>query len=281
MQALKIDADDLATELREAITAKTIRLPSLPDVAMRVKKAVEGECSAQEIAELVAQDIALTGRLVQVANSPLYRGVGEVESIQVAVTRLGTRLVKNLVIGLAMKQMFKTSSKVLSQYFREVWEDSVGVAAVSRILADGIPGIDPEEAMLAGLLHNIGALPILALLDQADTGNIDAHTVHQLLSELAPETGTRILNSWQLPDGLSAVPEACHVLNRDSGPQIDYVDIVLSARLQYLVSAGLMDVTPELSNIPALAKLGIHFETIVLGDESNSAWATQLRDTLA
>jgi HD-like signal output (HDOD) protein len=281
MQAARMDTNDFAAGLRAEIIANRICLPTLPDVALRVKAAVEDACSTQELAALIAQDIALSGRLVQLANSPLYRGAVEVESIRAAVTRLGTRMVRGFVIGLAMRQMFNTSSELLAKAFRDIWQDGIQVAAISRMLADASPETDPEEAMLGGLLHNIGALPILARLDQAQAQAepIDAAIVHQLVDELAPEIGTRILRSWKLPESLVAVPEGCHVLNRDSGPRIDYVDIVLASRLQYLFSEGLIDVTLEMSNLPALEKLGIHFEAVVLDQDSAAVWATQIRDT--
>jgi HD-like signal output (HDOD) protein len=280
MQAAQIDTNDLATTLREEISAGRVRLPTLPDVAVRIKAAAEGGCSAREIAALVAQDIALSGRLMQVANSPLYRGTVEIDSIQVAVTRLGTRLVRAFVIGLAFRQMFDASSAVLTKLFRDICQDAVQVAAICRVLADTSPDTDPEEAMLGGLLHNIGALPILARLDVAYADNIDSHFVHALVDELAPEIGSRILESWGLSEALVAVPEGCHALKRDSGPRIDYVDIVCAARLQYLFSEGLLDVTPEMSNLPALKKLGIQFETVVLEHGSAAVWAKQIRNTL-
>ena len=199
MHAVKISSSDFANRLRQDIVTNRIRLPSLPEVALRVRKAIDCECAAQEIADLVAQDIALSGRLVQIANSPLYRGAAKVDSIMVAVTRLGTRMVKNLVLGLAMRQMFRSSSKVLSKFFRETCDDGIQVAGFCRALADELPEIDPDEAMLAGLLHNIGALPILARLDEAAPENIRAGLMPALLDELAPTLGTQILQSWQLP----------------------------------------------------------------------------------
>jgi len=280
MQAAQIDTNDLATALREEIIAGHVRLPTLPDVAVRVKAAAEGGSSAGEIAALVAQDIALSGRLVQVANSPLYRGRAEIDSIQVAVTRLGTRLVRAFVIGMAFRQMFDASSAVLTKLFRDICQDAVEIAAICRVLAETSPDTDPEEAMLGGLLHNIGALPILARLDEAYGDDIDSHVVHELVDELAPEIGTRILKSWGLSEALVAVPEGCHALERDSGPRIDYVDIVFAARLQYLFSEGLINVTPEMSNLPALKKLGIQFETVVLEQVSTAVWAKQIHNTL-
>lgn len=280
MRALRMDPSDFAAELREEIANNRIRLPTLPDVALRVKAAVENECSARELAGLIAEDIAMSARLIQLANSPLYRGSVEVESIQVAVTRLGTKMVRGFVIVLAMRQMFNTSSDILAKSFREVWQDGVQVAAISRVLADTSPKINREEAMLAGLLHNIGALPILARLDDLHADDIDASTVHQLIEELAPETGTRILQSWKLPEPLIAVPEGCHRLDRNSGPEIDYADIVLASRLQYLFTQGLLEVTQEMSNLPALKKLGIQFETVILDQASAATWATRISESI-
>jgi HD-like signal output (HDOD) protein len=144
MHAVKISSSDFANRLRQDIVTNRMRLPSLPEVALRVRKAIDCECSAQEIADLVSQDIALSGRLVQIANSPLYRGAAKVDSIMVAVTRLGTRMVKNLVLGLAMRQMFRSSSEVLSKFFRETCDDGIQVAGFCRALADELGGIDPD-----------------------------------------------------------------------------------------------------------------------------------------
>ncbi len=281
MQAQKITSSDFANRLRQDIVANRVRLPSLPDVALRVRKAVECDCSAHQIADLVAQDIALSARLVQIANSPLYRGAAKVDSILVAVTRLGVRMVKNLVLGLAMRQMFHSSSETLAKFFREICDDGIQVAGFCRMLAEDLPGIDPDEAMLAGLLHNIGALPILARLDQASPDNIRIDLVQRLLDELAPTLGTQILQSWHLPETLVAVPEGCHELERDAGPDADYVDVVAAARLQYMVYEGMVDITPQLTALPLLHKTGIHFESVVLGEEDNPSWANQMREALS
>ena len=117
-------------ELQTAISEKRITLPTLPEVALRVRDAVEQENStAHEIADMVGTDAALSTRLLQVANSPLYRGRVPIESIQMAVTRLGMKLVRSLVVSLAMKQIFQATSDVLDSRLRAIWEKSVEIAA--------------------------------------------------------------------------------------------------------------------------------------------------------
>jgi len=280
MQAAQIDNNDFAARLQKDIAENRVRLPTLPDVALSVREAIEAESSAPEIAKLISQDIAMSGRLLQVANSPLYRGAVEVDNLQMAVTRLGTKLVRSLIVSLAMKQIFKPSSGTLSSSFRNVWEDSVQVAAISRILAADLPSIDPEEAMLGGLLYNIGALPILARLDEVGKTNLAARSIQGLLDDLAPDIGTQILTSWRFPEALTAIPINCRDLQRNSGPKPDCIDIVLAARLQHLLGEGRVDMSREWANLPAFDKLGIHVEVVIMEQEGSATWAQEVRSVL-
>ena len=150
-------APDFAEQLRADIVANRIQLPTLPEVALRVRDAVESEnTSAAEVAEIVTQDPAVAARLLQVANSALYRARNPIDNVQMAITRMGVKLVRNLVISLAMKQIFQATSDALDDAFREIWTDSLEVAAVARVFSDNVDKLEPEQAMLAGLVHNCG-----------------------------------------------------------------------------------------------------------------------------
>ncbi len=129
--------------LQNAISEDRIILPTLPEVALQVRDAVESEdTTAVQVAELVATDAALSARLLQVANSPLYRGRSPIDSIQVAITRLGNKLVRSLVVSLAMKQIFQATSDTLDKKLRTNWAQSVQIAAISRVLAHPLPQLD-------------------------------------------------------------------------------------------------------------------------------------------
>ena len=231
---------DLAGEIRAEIESNKIQLPTLPEVALKVRDAVESEnTDAGKIAAMVAHDAALSARLLQVANSPLYRGRVEIDSIQQAVARLGLKMVRSLVVSLAMKQIFQATSDALDRQFRRIWDDSLQVAAISRVLANQVPELENEQAMLGGLIHNIGALPILTKIDQRWGWEADEGLITDLVAELAPELGTRILRHWNFAESLRDSPTACHDLAYDPGPFPTYADIVLVARLQHLASSAL------------------------------------------
>jgi HD-like signal output (HDOD) protein len=226
---------EFLAQLQSAIRDNRITLPTLPEVALRVRDEVDREeTTASRIADMVATDAALSTRLLQVANSPLYRARVAIDNIQMAVTRLGLKLVRSLVISLAMKQIFQATSDLLDKRLRTLWEESVQVAAFSRILAQSLPRLDKEQAMLAGLIHNIGSLPILTLAESYAEFMCDEERLDNLVFNLSPIISKQILEAWDFPETLIRVAENYQNLNYDGGPEADYVDVVLVARLQTL-----------------------------------------------
>jgi HD-like signal output (HDOD) protein len=277
-------APDFAAQLRADIAANRIQLPTLPEVALRVREAVESEnTNAAAVAGIVTQDPALTARLLQVANSPLYRAQKPIDNVQMAITRMGVKLVKNLVVSLAMKQIFQATSDALDKAFRELWNDSLEIAAIARVLSYNVDGLEPEQAMLAGLIHNIGALPILTKLEHDMGFDTDRKMMNRLLHELAPELGCEILHAWQFAEELQDVPRDCLDLER-SPAKPDYADLVLVARLQHLVTVGKADERtdmPQWENYSAFDRIGLQTEITVMEMEGSNDQIAAVRDMLA
>lgn len=259
-----ITAESFLGQLNGAIASNKITLPTLPEVALKVRDAVERHNStAHDIANIVATDAAVSARLLQVANSPLYRGRVEIDNLHMAVTRLGLRLVRSLVASVAMRQIFQATSDMLDHRFRMTWESSVEVAALSHFLAQQTRHLDKEQALLAGLIHNIGGLPILMLADQLNLWAQDIALVDHLIDQFSPEIGHRILRQWHFPETLTQVAAHYRDFSHSSGAQIDYADIVIVARLQTL-SPQHPDHQLDWSQIPSCQKLGIEQETVVM-----------------
>jgi HD-like signal output (HDOD) protein len=270
---------DLADVIRTEITNNQIQLPTLPEVALKVRDAVENESAdAETIARMVANDAALSARLLQVANSPLYRGRIEIDSIQQAVTRLGLKMVRSLVVSLAMKQIFQASSDALDRQFRRIWDTSLQIAAISRVLAGNVPELENEQALLGGLIHNIGALPILTKIDEKCGFQANADTIDGLIDELSPEIGAHILRHWNFAESLASIPTACQDLDHDPGPFPTYADIVLVARLQNI--AARHDSDTDWSHVPAFAKIGVEPEVIIVDMEGPAEEIAEVRTML-
>ena len=256
-----IDENAFLTDLFKAIDERRLTLPTLPEVALRVRDAVENDkSSAGQVADIVATDAALSARLLQVANSPLYRGRTSIDNLQMAVARLGTRLVRSLVVSLIMQQMFQATSDLLDKRFRQLWEESVQVAAISRVIAQSLRHLDKEQALLGGLIHNIGALPILTMAEKHSELIEDSSELDRVIEALSPRIGQRILQEWDFPESLIKVPQHFLDLSYDHEGEADYADVVIVGRLQTLMGSDHPVNLQDWSTIPSFAKVGLEPE---------------------
>ncbi len=267
--ALSTKAETLFNELREAVETDKLILPTLPEVALRIRDAVEDENStARDISDALAQDASLATRLIKVANSPLYRTRNPIEDLQMAVTRLGVRIVRDLVVGLAMKQIFQATSDALDKHSRSIWSKSVDAAAISRMMATRVSGVNPEQALLGGLIHNIGALPILVQAENDDELFHDETALGHVIYELQGIVGELILRHWEFDQQMIAVVTQCHNFEYEDGDQAGIVDLVQVALLQGKHIPE--ELSPESwSCVPAFTRLGLDAEVNVVDIEEN------------
>jgi HD-like signal output (HDOD) protein len=250
--------------IQAEIDSGKLVLPTLPEVALSVRQAVNsGNASDAELARIIAGDPGLAARLLQVANSPLYRARQKIESIQSAVTRMGHNLIRNIITSLAMQQIFKPSAKVLDQYFHDTWKHSVNVSAVSRALCLRCGHLNKEQAMLAGLIHQIGKLPILAIAEKFPELTSNPQTLDSLLDNLHTTIGRLIMERWDFPESISAAAWEYRDFTRDSGPDADYVDLVQVAYVESQLFKQ-PDLIDRMGDIPAFRKLGLDPEIEVL-----------------
>jgi HD-like signal output (HDOD) protein len=262
---------DFLDHVQTELAANRLILPTLPDVALRVRDAVaKGDTSAHDLADMITTDTALSARLIQVANSPLYRGASEIKNIQMAVTRLGNSTIRTLITSLVMQQMFSPKTKLLEHYFRTIWEKGVNVSAISRALATFVPHLNSDEAMLAGLIHQIGKLPILTLVEHIPEFRDSPSRLDKLLEKAHPHVGKLIMDTWNFPEELKPVASEYVDFQRDSGPKADYVDVVQVAFLQSIVGTDHPACRVDWSTVPAFAKLGLHPDAEILEIEGVS-----------
>lgn len=262
---------DFLVHVKTELEANRLVLPTLPDIALKVRDAVSGgDASAQELAEMIITDAALSARLMQVSNSPLYRGAQEIKNIQMAVTRLGNKTIRTLITSLVMQQMFKPTSKILEQYFRTTWEQGVNVSAICRALSSFVPHLNADEAMLAGLVHQIGKLPILTLVEKIPEFRDSPSRLEKLLEKAHPHVGKIIMDTWNFPDELKLVASEYVNFQREHDGPADYVDLVQVAFLQSIAGTDHPACRVDWNMVPAFAKLGLHTDVEILEIEGVS-----------
>ena len=213
-------------------------MPTLPEVALKVRDTVDDDnASIQDVAKIVETDAALSARIIQVANSSLYRGLNTADSVQNAVMRMGLNTVRNLTTSLVMKQLFQATHPVIDHYLRNAWKQSTDVAAFSAMIAKNYTKLESDSALLAGLTHSIGLSPILVKAESDPDLLSNAEELDKLLMELYPTVGSEILKRWDFPDNMLKVPaEHLNIHRQGNNGAADYTDIVQVALIQ--TSAG-------------------------------------------
>ncbi|EEF79251.1 HDOD domain-containing protein [Methylophaga thiooxydans] len=252
------EQDIFYNNILDDLESGALVLPTLPEVALQVREVVDDpNATAAQLADIIVTDAALSARLLKVANSPLYRGRVPIESIQMAVSRLGLSMVRNLVTSLVMEQMFQATTSRLDKRLRELWEHTTKVAATSQVLASKISGIKTDEAMLAGLIHAIGILPILMKADEDGDLIRDDRKLDQIIDNLYPKLGATILKKWEFSPELIEVAAEHKNLNRNtSDVPADLVDVVQVAVLQSYNGTDKAVDPVTLNNIISFKKVG-------------------------
>ena len=234
-------------------------LPTLPEVAIRVRETADDHnASIQDVAKIIETDAALSARIVQVGNSALYQGLSPAETVQAATMRMGLDTVRTLATSLVMKQLFQATHPVIDFHLRKAWKQSTDVAAISAIIAKTVPGLESDSALLAGLTHCIGLSPILVKAEGDSELLKDAEKLEQMLLELYPLVGGKILENWGFSNALVKVPsEHLKVDRAGTEGTADYVDIVQVALIQSLDDEKHPLSGIDLTTVSAFERLGM------------------------
>ena len=250
-------ADKVQQDLVEAIDNDDLVLPTLPEVALQIRKAAEDpEISVSDLSKVIGRDAALSARLIKVVNSPLLRAAQEVTDLHTAITRLGINYSSNLAIGLVMEQIFNARSEVVEQKMREVWRSSLEIAGVSYALCRRHTQLKPDQAALGGLVHQIGVLPILTYAEDHNELLSDAVSLTHVIEQIHPVLGEKLLRVWEFPERLVQLPLLYEDFKRDSS-HIDYVDVVQVANLYCRKGTDHPFARIDPLSVPAFRKLGI------------------------
>lgn len=246
----------LFTKVYSQIMADRTSLPSMPDVALRIRAAMrEPNHSAKTVARAIAADAGSSAYLVRVANSALYGGVKRITEIEAAIARLGMDSTRNLVTAYALRAMFQTRSLKLQKIMRDTWRQSARIAALSSVIAARCPGFSADRAMLAGLLQDIGVLPLLGVLENRKQPLPLPEQIHATLESFAPKIGGVLLAHWSFDEDFIEVARSRGDWWRNPGASADLADLVLVARLHHCVATDNKHELPLMNETPAFLKL--------------------------
>lgn len=249
-----LEHEKIVEQILSALEKDSIVLPTMPEVAIKIEKLIEDHnVSADQIVVVLSSDPFVAAQLIKSANSAVYAGKPRVEKVRAAVTRLGYRQMRNLVMSITMSKMFHSKNGMIQKRMQSVWDHSREVAAICYVVARGLRHVSADQAMLAGLLHSIGVLPLCLYLEQNKI-NVDEETLTQLIIKCRAVIGAHLLRKWNFGEEIVTATAEFEDVHRESanGALVDYADIVTFANLQDRARVKMI----VWSNIAAVRRLG-------------------------
>jgi HD-like signal output (HDOD) protein len=158
----------LTALLEEGLRNPDLHLPVFNRVALDLKAMIDlDQYTSRDLAELIQRDQALTAHILKVSNSAFYAGLRSVKTVQEATVRLGAQPLTSIIHLVTAKTMYKSRIKQFNIWMRDLWAHALGVAIASKWLAQHLGhAAVVEEAFMAGLLHDIGRLIQLRIIDE-------------------------------------------------------------------------------------------------------------------
>jgi HD-like signal output (HDOD) protein len=220
----------LYTILVEKIKQESLVLPTLPEVALRVREAADDpEINLGQMSEIISHDAALSMGMLKVANSAMLgRGI-KVETVNQAVTRIGLRQIKSIATAMALEQVFISENEIVSMYLKKSWSKTVDVASVAISLMTFYlkdhkhSSLMLETVTLAALIHSIGVLPILTEAESHPDVFANPTFLQQAIIKLSSNIGAEVTKAWGLSEDftnivqnwsdLTILPEDVHYLD--------------------------------------------------------------------
>ena len=194
---------DIAQEYM--VSDQTVLLP-FDRNALRIQQEVAKDApDGRMIEKLIVSDPALTSQVLRMANSAFYKGLRKVSTVRNAMTRIGLVEISNIVTLVKHRRNFKADHPVDREMMAKLWAHSVGCAIGSQWIAKKRKFADLiHEAFVAGLLHDVGKLFQITMIDACMTsGRIVSHPspelIHEFMESMHAEYGHALLQNWNLP----------------------------------------------------------------------------------
>ena len=255
-------AFDFIRALAGELSGGKVDLPSFPEVAVRVRRILsDPKSSVDQVVRVVGSEPALAARLMRIANSAsLNRSGKTITELRTAISRIGYNMVRSASISFAMAQI-RNSNKLagLEHYLQDVWIRSTRVAAFAYVLAKACTRsrINPDEAMLTGMMHSIGKLYVLTRAAAHPELFANPAMLDEILEQWHPSIGKAILENWEFSDVMAQAVGEQEEHDRVEPEIADLSDIIAVAVLMARHAEDLAALQADLKDMPGAMRLDL------------------------
>jgi putative nucleotidyltransferase with HDIG domain len=241
----------------------------LPSVALEIHElSCRPDIDTDKLTGVLERDPMLAGHVLKVANSPMFRGQDAETSLRTAVLRLGLKSLGEIVFELALNmRVFR--SREYSGIMEQLRRHSTACANLCRVIGARV-GLDPENAFLCGLLHDIGIAAILIVLGERNKSEaaLDASVLSEVVRQTHEEVSAMLVRLWKVGDGIAEVVSHHHASAGAVGalPLSALVALcdALASKYKFSVDLGAGSWDGGDEGLAALAaeRLGLHSEIL-------------------
>ncbi len=278
------DAFEFVRELATELSRGTIELPSFPDVAVRVQKVLSDEkVNVDRVVRVIGAEPMIATRVLSMANSVALNPQGKPASdLRAAVLRCGLDALRSAVIGFAVAQLRRAGSfKGIERHLNALWHHSVLIASLSFAIGRRSEKVNPDTAMLTGLVHGVGKLYILTHSTRHPALFANQVMYQRLIRDWHANIAKALLDSWQIAD---EIVEAVHRYE-DEGRDLRGASAVLADVLEIAELLSMCKDAPDLmrerlQGRRTAVRLGLDFEVARTLITESAAELSALREAL-
>ncbi len=222
--------------IQERLDGNLQDLPVFHTVAVKLQQLLATRSfEIDDVIELISEDQSIAGRILKVANSSYYAGLTKIATIKDAIIRLGAQEIANMAMLASQFEFFKSSNDSLNRMMQGLWGHALACAVGAKWLTRkaGYPGM-AAEAFMGGLMHDIGSLALLKILDDilrenVTTVHFSEHLVREIVDAMHEEVGYNLMKAWNFPDFY------CEIAHSHHSEEFNHSNILLvSTRLSNL-----------------------------------------------
>lgn len=232
--------DEESHRIGELVTEKFLKsksdLPAFPALATRILQVVkQPDVNMNKLVSIVSRDPAIATRILRVANSGFYSSTSEITSTRDAIVRIGLKDVGEIVAAASSGALFELQKQSTLSHFGQMmstlWRDSMTCAFAATNTSMTLRRGDSEKAFLGGMLHDIGKMVALRILNElAEEGAVqkdfDLHRLHTIVEQIHHNLGFEAISLWNLPEFLLGVTMEHHGIDLSSDAKQDELHII-------------------------------------------------------
>jgi HD-like signal output (HDOD) protein len=270
-------------QLSADLSGPALELPSYPEAALRVQRVLSDVgASTERVVRVVGSEAVLASRVLAMANSAaMNRGGNSVTDLRAAVQRLGFDTLRTAAISFAVAQLRKAAEyRSLEKPMTQLWQQSIGIAAMSFVLSRQLKRFAPDMAMLAGLVSGVGKLYILTRSAQFPALFSDQKSYHEIVKQWHPQVGRSILENWDMAEEVIEAVGEIEEAAMDDRHRVTLADLLSVAQLLTDLKEAPDMLAAQLPDHRGAQRLGLTAEGSVALLAESATEVTALREAL-